>query len=89
MGTLGKLVSSYCRRKLRPNYRNSRSTLKIEISQKKKISHLSLVGGSNPGECVRRVLRSVASIFVWSSYSLRGKKGKMPLLGTAVGSTIK
>ncbi|CAL8254953.1 unnamed protein product [Arctogadus glacialis] len=23
------------------------------------------------------------------SYSLRGKKGKMPLLGTAVGSTIK
>ncbi|CAL8239732.1 unnamed protein product [Gadus morhua 'NCC'] len=53
------------------------------------ISHLSLVGGSNPGECVRRVLRSVASNFVWSSYSLRGKKGKMPLLGTAVGSTIK
>ncbi|CAL8323165.1 unnamed protein product [Merluccius merluccius] len=56
---------------------------------KKMISHLSLVGGSNPGECVRRVLRSVASNYVWSSYSLRGKKGKMPLLGTAVGSTVK
>ncbi|KAJ8277717.1 hypothetical protein GJAV_G00079020 [Gymnothorax javanicus] len=56
---------------------------------KKMISHLSLVGGSNPGECVRRVLRSVASNYVWSSYSLRGKKGKLSLLGTAVGSTIK
>ncbi|CAL8330284.1 unnamed protein product, partial [Arctogadus glacialis] len=63
--------------------------LKSRDFTKKMISHLSLVGGSNPGECVRRVLRSVASNFVWSSYSLRGKKGKMPLLGTAVGSTIK
>ncbi|KAK5848787.1 hypothetical protein PBY51_008480 [Eleginops maclovinus] len=53
------------------------------------ISHLNLVGGSNPGECVRRVLRSVASNFVWSSYNVRGKKGKLPLLGTAVGSTMK
>ncbi|XP_030210797.1 uncharacterized protein LOC115542615 [Gadus morhua] len=63
--------------------------LKNRDFTKKMISHLSLVGGSNPGECVRRVLRSVASNFVWSSYSLRGKKGKMPLLSTAVGSTIK
>ncbi|XP_076135337.1 uncharacterized protein LOC143117474 [Alosa pseudoharengus] len=63
--------------------------LKNRDFTKKMISHLSLVGGSNPGECVRRVLRSVASNYVWSSYSLRGKKGKMPLLGTAVGSTIK
>ncbi|CAL8391805.1 unnamed protein product [Arctogadus glacialis] len=63
--------------------------LKNRDFTKKIISHLSLVGGSNPGECVRRVLRSVASNFVWSSYILRGKKGKMPLLGTAVGSTIK
>ncbi|XP_056457472.1 uncharacterized protein LOC130391392 isoform X4 [Gadus chalcogrammus] len=63
--------------------------LKNRDFTKKMISHLSLVGGSNPGECVRRVLRSVASNFVWSSYSLRGKKGKMPLLGTSVGSTIK
>ncbi|KAJ8272771.1 hypothetical protein GJAV_G00093240 [Gymnothorax javanicus] len=56
---------------------------------KKMISHLSLVCGSNPGKRVRRVLRSVAPNYVRSSYSLRGKEGKLPLLGTAVGSAIK
>ncbi|XP_067089380.1 uncharacterized protein [Osmerus mordax] len=57
--------------------------------RKRVIHHLSLVSGSSPGECVRRVMRALATNAVWSSYSLRGKKGKLPLLGTALSTTIK
>ncbi|KAK0133111.1 hypothetical protein N1851_031515 [Merluccius polli] len=63
--------------------------LKVSDFRKKVVSHLRLVGGSNPGDCVRRVMRTIAANLVWSSFSLRGKKGKLPLLGTAVCTTIK
>lgn len=51
--------------------------------------HLSLIGGANPGECVRRVMRAVASNAVWSMYSLHGKREKLPLIGTTVCTIIK
>ncbi|KAJ8290145.1 hypothetical protein GJAV_G00009230 [Gymnothorax javanicus] len=63
--------------------------LKASEYRKKVVSHLSLISGTNPGECVRRVMRAIATNLVWSSYSLRGKKGKMALLGTLVCMTIK
>lgn len=53
------------------------------------ISHLGLVGGSNPGDAVRRVMRALATNRVWSSYSLRGKRGKLSLIGTTLCKIIK
>ncbi|XP_026106251.1 uncharacterized protein LOC113078146 [Carassius auratus] len=44
-----------------------------------KTHHLCLVGGPNPGENTRRVMRAVASYGVWKEFSLKGKKVKRPL----------
>ncbi|CAM4570494.1 unnamed protein product [Leuciscus chuanchicus] len=49
---------------------------------------LSFIGGANPGECVRRVTRAVATNNVWSNYSLHGKWKKLPLTKTSVCKVI-
>ncbi|KAJ8273942.1 hypothetical protein GJAV_G00107240, partial [Gymnothorax javanicus] len=51
--------------------------------------HLSLIGGSNPGECVRPVMRAMANNAVWSNYSLHRKRDKLPLIGMTVSTVIK
>lgn len=63
--------------------------LKDTDYRNKVVSHLSLKSGTNPGQCVRRVMRAMASNLVWSAYSLRGRKGKLALLGTVLCMTIK
>ncbi|KAI2647367.1 Flavonol 4'-sulfotransferase [Labeo rohita] len=45
---------------------------------------LSLVGGSSIGDAVRRILRKVATNEAWSNYSLKGRKGKLPFMGTSL-----
>ncbi|KAK7128323.1 hypothetical protein R3I94_016783 [Phoxinus phoxinus] len=57
--------------------------------KKRLTHHLSLIGGANPGEATRRIMRAVASSSVWKNYSLHGKKGKKTLLHTAVYQVIK
>ncbi|KAJ8257301.1 hypothetical protein GJAV_G00184130 [Gymnothorax javanicus] len=57
--------------------------------RRKVIHHLSLIGGSNPGECVRRVMRALANNAVWSNYSLHGKRDKLPLIGMTASTVIK
>ncbi|XP_077088400.1 uncharacterized protein LOC143740221 [Siphateles boraxobius] len=51
--------------------------------------HLSLVGGPNPGETTRRVMRALASYSVWKEFSLKGKKGKRPLQNLNIMKVIK
>ncbi|XP_046893968.1 uncharacterized protein LOC124479307 isoform X2 [Hypomesus transpacificus] len=63
--------------------------LKMNEFRKRVIHHLSLTGGATPGECVRRVMRSVATNAVWSCYSFKGKREKLPFIGTTVCTTIK
>lgn len=53
------------------------------------IDHLSLIGGANPGHCVRRVMRAVAANIVWSHFSLKGKNEKLPLIDTTLCKVIK
>ncbi|XP_039539680.1 uncharacterized protein LOC120487547 isoform X2 [Pimephales promelas] len=57
--------------------------------KKRLTHHLSLIGGANPGEVTRRIMRAVASSGVWKNYSLHGKKGKKTLLHTTVYQVIK
>ncbi|KAL1276988.1 hypothetical protein QQF64_023661 [Cirrhinus molitorella] len=57
--------------------------LKDPEFKKKVTHHLSLIGGANPGECVRRVMRAVATNSVWSHYSLHGKRKKLALIKTS------
>ncbi|KAK7123217.1 hypothetical protein R3I94_020116 [Phoxinus phoxinus] len=57
--------------------------------KKRLTHHLCLIGGANPGEATRRIMRAVASSSVWKNYSLHGKKGKKTLLHTAVYQVIK
>ncbi len=52
------------------------------------IHHLSLIGGASPGDCVR-VMRAVAANIVWSHFSLKGKREKLPLIDTTVCKVIK
>lgn len=40
---------------------------------------LTSTGGSKLQETVRRMMRKIATNGVWSSYSLRGRKGKVSL----------
>ncbi|XP_077081855.1 uncharacterized protein LOC143735568 [Siphateles boraxobius] len=64
--------------------------IEIDVDYKKRLTHhLSLIGGANPGEVTRRIMRAVASSSVWKNYSLHGKKGKKTLLHTAVYQVIK
>ncbi|KAI2646470.1 von Willebrand factor A domain-containing protein 3A [Labeo rohita] len=63
--------------------------LKDETFRKRVTHHLSLVGGPNPGENTRRVMRAVASYNVWKEFSLKGKKGKRPLQNMNVMKVIK
>ncbi|XP_067276014.1 uncharacterized protein [Pseudorasbora parva] len=63
--------------------------LKEETFRKAVTHHLSLVGGPNPGENTRRVMRAVASYSVWKEFSLKGKKGKKPLENMTILKVIK
>ncbi|XP_051980683.1 uncharacterized protein LOC127641953 [Xyrauchen texanus] len=63
--------------------------LKDSDFRKRVIHHLSLIGGANPGDCVRRVMRAVATNIVWSHFSLKGKREKMPLIDTTLCKVIK
>ncbi|XP_048010281.1 uncharacterized protein LOC125244242 [Megalobrama amblycephala] len=63
--------------------------LKDSDFRKRVIHHLSLIGGANPGDCVRRVMRAVATNIVWSHFSLKGKREKLPLIDTTVCKVIK
>ncbi|XP_056595806.1 uncharacterized protein LOC130414116 isoform X1 [Triplophysa dalaica] len=60
--------------------------LKLEDTEEKRkmIQFLSMVGGSSIGDVVRRILRKIASNEVWSNYSLKGRKGKLPFMGTSL-----
>ncbi|XP_042599857.1 uncharacterized protein LOC122140409 [Cyprinus carpio] len=60
--------------------------LKLEGPEGKKrmIQFLSLMGGSNIGDAVRRILRKIATNEAWSNYSLKGRKGKLTFIGTAL-----
>ncbi|XP_051956476.1 uncharacterized protein LOC127625307 isoform X2 [Xyrauchen texanus] len=57
--------------------------------RKRVIHHLSLIGGANPGDCVRRLMRAVATNIVWSHFSLKGKREKLPLIDTTLCKVIK
>lgn len=50
--------------------------------------HLSLISGASPGECVRRVMRAVATNNVWSHYSLHGKRKKLALINKTICKVI-
>ncbi|ROL46697.1 hypothetical protein DPX16_12590 [Anabarilius grahami] len=63
--------------------------LKEETFRNRVTHHLSLVGGPNPGENTRRVMRAVASYSVWKEFSLKGKKGKRPLQNMTIMKVIK
>ncbi|KAK7166937.1 hypothetical protein R3I94_001357 [Phoxinus phoxinus] len=72
------------------NTLSQEAKLKELPDYKKRLTHhLSLIGGANPGEATRRIMRAVASSSVWKNYSLHGKKGKKTLLHTAVYQVIK
>ncbi|XP_046896215.1 uncharacterized protein LOC124480701 isoform X1 [Hypomesus transpacificus] len=60
--------------------------LKLESLQQQKImtKFLKLMGGSSIGDAVRRILRKVATNETWSNYSLKGRKGKLPFMGTTL-----
>ncbi|KAL1279587.1 hypothetical protein QQF64_026260 [Cirrhinus molitorella] len=60
--------------------------LKLEGTEEKNrmIQYLSLLGGSSIGDAVRRILRKVATNEAWSNYSLKGRKGKLPFMGTSL-----
>ncbi|XP_048019546.1 uncharacterized protein LOC125250810 isoform X2 [Megalobrama amblycephala] len=62
--------------------------LKDPEFRKKVTHHLSLIGGANPGECVRRVMRAVATNNVWCHYSLHGKRKKLALIKTTTCKVI-
>ncbi|KAL2081054.1 hypothetical protein ACEWY4_022907 [Coilia grayii] len=62
--------------------------LKDTEFRKKIVSHLSLKSGTSDGDCIRRMMRAIATNHVWSAYSLRGKKGKRALFGTVLCTTI-
>ncbi|CAM4681861.1 unnamed protein product [Leuciscus chuanchicus] len=64
-------------------------SLKDSDFRKRVIHHLSLIGGANPGDCVRRVMRAVATNIVWSHFSLKGKREKLPLIDTTLCKVIK
>ncbi|CAM4652748.1 unnamed protein product [Leuciscus chuanchicus] len=63
--------------------------LKGETFRNRVTHHSSLVGGPNPGENPRWVMRAVASYSVWKEFSLKGKKGKRPLLNLTIMKVIK
>ncbi|CAL8361284.1 unnamed protein product [Arctogadus glacialis] len=46
--------------------------------KKKMIRHLSLLGGSNVGDGVRRMLKKIGTNELWKGFSLKGRKGKRP-----------
>ncbi|XP_062320708.1 uncharacterized protein LOC134022965 [Osmerus eperlanus] len=60
--------------------------LKLEGFQQQQImtKFLKLTGGSSIGDAVRRILRKVATNETWSNYSLKGRKGKLPFMGTTL-----
>ncbi|KAG7471836.1 hypothetical protein MATL_G00102190 [Megalops atlanticus] len=62
--------------------------MRDDTYRKKLTQHLSLIGGPNPGQNTRRVMRAVASYHVWREFSLKGEKGKRPLLNTRVMNSI-
>ncbi|CAM4735454.1 unnamed protein product [Leuciscus chuanchicus] len=63
--------------------------IKEETFRNRVTHHLSLIGGPNPGENTRRVMRALASYSVWKGFSLKGKKGKRPLLNMNIMKVIK
>ncbi|KAJ4927320.1 hypothetical protein JOQ06_015053 [Pogonophryne albipinna] len=44
--------------------------------RKKLIDYLSLLGGTTPGDTVRRIMRQIGTNGLWANYSLKGRKGK-------------
>ncbi|XP_042570228.1 uncharacterized protein LOC122135350 [Cyprinus carpio] len=62
--------------------------LKDPEFRKKVTHHLSLISGASPGECVRRVMRAVATNNVWSHYSLHGKRKKLALINKTICKVI-
>ncbi|KAL2102149.1 hypothetical protein ACEWY4_001317 [Coilia grayii] len=56
--------------------------------RKKTTQYLSLMGGSSPSDTVRRILRRIATNNVWETYSLKGRKGKTPFIGTTLHCVV-
>ncbi|XP_072051270.1 uncharacterized protein [Amphiura filiformis] len=53
--------------------------LETQLFRKKMIRHLSLVGGHDLNETIRRVMRKLGTNNLWSSYSVLGRKGKLSI----------
>ncbi|XP_014680217.1 PREDICTED: uncharacterized protein LOC106820189 [Priapulus caudatus] len=47
--------------------------------RKKMVNYLTSLCGHSCGDSVRRILRKLGSNNLWSHYSLKGRKGKLPL----------
>ncbi|KAJ7992957.1 hypothetical protein DPEC_G00267460 [Dallia pectoralis] len=69
---------------------NLETRLQEQPEFKKRLTHhLSLIGGANPGDCARRLMRSIATSHVWKHFSLHGKRGKKTFHNTTVYFVIK
>ncbi|XP_038063670.1 uncharacterized protein LOC119734308 [Patiria miniata] len=60
-------------------YQAIEAKLKDDQFRKKMIRYLSLLGGHDVNQSVRRVLRKIGTNQLWSSFSLLGRKGKLSL----------
>ncbi|XP_061414062.1 uncharacterized protein LOC133346469 isoform X3 [Lethenteron reissneri] len=64
---------------------NTDENLKMEMLKcTSQISYLSSLGGCNVRDSVRRMMKRLGTNALWSNYSLRGRKGKTPLIDLPV-----
>lgn len=45
---------------------------------------LATLGGNSLADTVRRIIRKLGTNSLWSHYSLKGRKGKIPLIGLPI-----
>ena len=51
-------------------------------------AYLTSMGGHNVADTVRRCVKRLGTNALWSSYSLKGKKGKLAVLDLAITSVL-
>ncbi|XP_034557600.1 uncharacterized protein LOC117825766 isoform X2 [Notolabrus celidotus] len=56
--------------------------------RKKVVDYLSLLGGTTPGDSVRRIMRRIGTNALWANYSLKGRKGKRKFQDLAIYPVI-
>lgn len=54
-----------------------------------KVNYCGALCGADVGDSARRILAKIGSNNLWSSYSLKGRRGKMAFKSTAVCRLVK